>query len=364
MFPNLPHGQSIVDQVVFGKEFEGAPSLDPYEGSAGCSAWTARPVGVRVWDDSEHPAPQVPEVLFRGDWGMRPGADAPEVRGRAQPESIEQSSSRAGRPSASEQRRRLREVATTADDGGALAPSLQTNAAAVIHGKEGEGKPNECLVEDAERSIRSTRRRNFHGSPLREATYFGTETEDSGGARRRLYPDHAGVAGAAPHGERGLRTDRHAHPDMAGVPNERAGREAELGDPLSRRTKRQPAETSRAQASAVEEVVFRQGVHGPVQDFRFRPRADDVTPRRSPQGVRAFPGTAATVTHSSVLRRESQANPDGMRYTRLFNDSAGMPSWKVRTGSLGDTAKRQGVSRSASQPNFGPSNVGQIVFGQ
>lgn len=367
MFRNLPVAQSLVDQVVFGRDFDAHADLDAYDGLAGLSAWERRPTGLR---HSEPSKAHIPEILFRGDWGERTGAEQREARGRAPAVPINQDLTRAGyRNFQPEKRRGLKEVSLKAQNSNLPAPSLQTNVGLVVQGKEGKGKSHDSLVDDVERSIRATRRRNFHGSPLREPSLSWTEQDDPGNGRAALFPDAAGVRGVPSKGAKGIRTEvidvAHQQPSIRREHKSHglAG-EDDDGRTSARRQKSTPSHTSRAQSSTMEEVVFKQGIHGPAKDLRFQSQGEPDWQRKPIRGVRAYPGSSAHMSYSTAMKRDSQVQPHSSAvYDSLFEDSAGKASMRVRDHAFIDTGARRLISRSVSQPTFDSSAVAKAIFG-
>lgn len=377
LFPGMRASQSIVDQVVFGRDFSEVDATESQDLGAGYSAWQARSRGVRRFDEGTSArSSEVKEALFGGLWDKKVHTPATPPPARDQ---VLFDPSRAGVSTRQEQesKRGLKAVSVVSKDGSKLAPSMTSNVMQVVFGKEGEGKGSKELIEDVEKSIRGMRRKQFHGMPYATSSVYLKDGKDGGAG-----PDTPYTAGQSTVERRqevsAIKTAFGMDPELAGKPTVWTNSRHDLVDGTRRHRKSAPhgtrvatvGEAFRGGALCTEArqgkrlIVAEESVDGAAG-------SKSSTSAASSRNSRIMVPARASLT-SDIFGRLGQVQ-DLSSYAGMFNDSAGMATWerKNQTSSVSTpsrtvsaaSSRQSNLGRSQSLTHLGPSKISQIFFG-
>jgi len=374
LFPGSRASQSIVDQVVFGKDFNEADTTEGQDiGAAGCSAWQARTRGVRRFDDGASArSSEVKDVLFGGLWDKK--VHTP-VKPSLADEQVLFDPSRAGVSTWQEAKRGLKPVTVVSKDGSQVAPSMTSNVLQVVFGKEGEGKGSKQLIEDVEKSIRGMRRKQFHGMPYTTSSVYLKDGEDGGTGPNT--PNTAGQSTVERRQEvSAIKTLFGMDPELAGKPTAWANNRG-IVDGNRRHRKSAPHGT---RIATVGEAFHGGNLCTEVRDgkrlhinkqFDGAAGSKSSTSAASARLSRTMVPARASLT-SDIFGRLGQAQ-DLSSYAGMFNDSAGVATWERRNQTSSVSTPSRTVSAASSQPStvarsqshthLGPSNISQVFFG-
>jgi len=376
LFPGLRASQTIVNQVVFGKNLCEADSTEGQDiGAAGCSAWQARSHGVKRFDEGTSArSSEVKEALFGGHWEKKVHTPVTPAPAREQ---VLFDPSRAGVSTWQEPKRGLKSVTVVSKNGSELSPCMTSNVMQVVFGKEGEGKGSVELIEDVEKSIRGMRRKQFHGMPYTTSSVYLKDGEDGAG------PTSPNVAGQSTV-ER--RKEISAIKTLFGMDSELAGKATAwnnsrgMADGTRRHRRGAPQGTRVATigetfhgGNSRTEVRGGKRLHN-AEQFHGAAGSKSSTSVTSVPSSRAIVPARASLT-SDIFGRLGQAQ-DLSSYAGMFNDSAGVATWERRnqtpsvstpsrtvSAASSRTSIKATMARSQSHPHLGPSNISQIVFG-
>jgi len=382
LLPGSRASQSIVDQVVFGKDFGEVDSAAGQDVSAaGSSAWQTRSRGMRKFDEGTSArSSEVKEALFGGHWDKKVHNPVTPAPAREQ---VLFDPSRAGLSTWQEAKRGLKAVTVASEDGCKLAPCMTSNVMQVVFGKEGEGKGSKELVEDVEKSIRGMRRKQFHGMPHTTSAVYLKDGEDVG----------AGTCDTSVAGQSLVerRQEVSAIKTLFGMDSQLAGKPS-AGFPAAwnnshgmvdgtRRHRRGAPHGTRV--ATIGEVIRGRNSHAEAREgkrFHNTERFDGAagskssTSAASSQNSRGMVHARASLT-SDIFGRLGQ-DQDLSSYAGRFSDSAGIATWerKNQTSSVptpsrtvsaasSRTSIMANMARSQSQPHLSPSNISQVFFG-
>lgn len=377
LFPGMRVSQSIVDQVVFGKDLNEVDATDGQDmGAAGYSAWQARSRGVRRFDEGASArSSEVKEALFGGLWDKKVHTPVTPPPARGQ---VLFDPSRAGVSTRQESKRGLKAVNVVSKDGSKLAPSMTSNVMQVVFGKEGEGKGSKELIEDVEKSIRGMRRKQFHGMPYATSSVYLKDGEDGGAG-----PDAPYTAGQSTVERRqevsAIKTAFGMDPELAGKPTVWTNSRHDMVDGNRRHRRSAPhgtrvATVGEAFRGGTLTTEVRQGkrLQVPEESVDGAAGGKSSTSPASSRNARIMVPARASLT-SDIFGRLGQAQ-DLSSYAGMFNESAGMATWErknqtssvstpSRTVSAASSSRPSNLARSQSLTHLGPSNISQVFFG-